>query len=367
MRNGWKHRLIRIAVIWMAVLILMPGHIAAETPEGPREPLDFSESRNWAYFGTEDGETTVDVFFITPSVFGGRDGSYLMDLSNEKGRANFVGAINMEKGIYDQGTRFYAPFYRQAGYNVYGLPEEEAEPLKQSAYADVKDAFACYMEHLNGGRPFILAGFSQGADMAIRLMKDCFGEDSLQKQLIACYAIGWRLTEEETNEWPQLRPAQGESDTGVIVTFNTEAEDVTGSAFIPAGMKSVSINPLNWRTDGETADKTLNQGACFTNYEGEIQEELPALTGAYLDAERGALKVTDIDPETYNATLPILGPGVYHLYDYQFFYRNLQKNVQDRIQAYKNAQKVSDTAASDRIRESRGVQSRNNRRLHPSC
>ena len=326
-----------LLMIVMIALILLPGNVAAETPEGPRESLDFSDSRNWAYFGTEDGETTADVFFIAPSVFGGKNGSYLMDLSNEKGRTNFVGAISMEKGIYDQNTRFYAPFYRQAGYNVYGLPEEEAEPLKQSAYADVKDAFAYYMEYLNDGRPFILAGFSEGAEMAIRLMKDCFGEDSLLNQLIACYAIGWRLTEDETNEWPQLRPAQGESDTGVIVTFNTEAEDVTGSAFIPAGMKSVSINPLNWKTDGETADKTLNQGACFTNYEGEIQEELPALTGAYLDAERGALKVTDIDPETYNATLPILGPGVYHLYDYQFFYRNLQKNVQDRIQAYKNA------------------------------
>ena len=276
----------------------------------------------------------ADLFFIAPSAFGGKEGSYLMDLSNEKGRANFIGTVNMEKGIYDQDTRFYAPFYREVGYNVYALPEEDAELLKQSAYADVKDAFVYYMEHLNGGRPFILAGFSEGADMAIRLMKDCFGDESLQKQLIACYAIGWRLTEEETQEWPQLRPAQGETDAGVIITFTTEAEDVTESAIIPAGMKTLSINPLNWKTDTETVGKELNLGACFTDYEGAITEEIPALTGAYLDAERGALKVTDIDPEVYNATLPTLEPGIYHLYDYQFFYRNLQKNVQDRIQAY---------------------------------
>lgn len=257
-----------------------------------------------------------------------------MDLSNEKGRNNFIGAINMEKGIYDQGTRFYAPFYRQVGYNVYGMPEEEAEALKLKAYADVKDAFVCYLENLNDGRPFILAGFSQGADMAIRLMKEFFSDKTLQDRLIACYAIGWKLTSEETAAWPWLRPAQGETDTGVIISFNSEAEEVQESLVIPAGTKTYAINPLNWKTDGEKAGKEMNAGACFTDYAGQILEEVPELTGAFLDPERGALKVTDIDPEKYNKTLPILGAGVYHLYDYQFFYRNLEKNVQDRIQAY---------------------------------
>ena len=334
MKMDWQYRKMIAIVVWMMALMLFVGNAAAETPDVTREPLDFSDAENWVYFGAEDGETAVDVFFIAPSAFGGKEGSYLMDLSNPKGRNNFIGTINMEKGIYDQDTRFYAPFYRQVGYNVYALPEEESELLKASAYTDVKDAFTWYMDHLNAGRPFILAGFSEGAEMAIRLMKDCFGEESLQKQLIACYAIGWRLTEEETKEWPQLKPAQGDTDTGVIILFTAEAEDVTESAFIPAGVKSLSINPLNWKTDTETAGKELNLGACFTDYEGAIADEVPALTGAYLDAERGTLKVTDIDPEVYNATLPILGPGVYHLYDYQFFYRNLQKNVQDRIQAF---------------------------------
>ena len=86
-------------------------------------------------------------------------------------------------------------------------------------------------------------------------MKDCFGDEALQKQLIACCAIGWRLTEEETETWPQLRAARGETDTGAIIAFNTEAEDVADSLMIPAGMKTLSINPLNWKTDGELAEK----------------------------------------------------------------------------------------------------------------
>ena len=68
--------------------------------------------------------------------------------------------------------------------------------------------------------------------------------------------------------------------------------------------------------------------------QNEQKTEIPELTGAYLDGKRGTLKVTDIDPAEYSNTLSILAPGVYHLYDYQFFYRNLQKNVQTRIDAY---------------------------------
>ena len=41
-------------------------------------------------------------------------------------------------------------------------------------------------------------------------------------------------------------------------------------------------------------------------------------------------------PEEYPAGLGMFEDGVYHLYDYQFFYRNLQKNVQTRIDAYQS-------------------------------
>ena len=93
---------------------------------------------------------------------------------------------------------------------------------------------------------------------------------------------------------------------------------------------------MNWKTDSTPADKSLNQGACFTNYDGEIETEVPQFTGAYLDPDRGTLRVTDVDPAAYSNSL--FPDGVYHLYDYQFFYRNLQENVAVRTAAYLAAQ-----------------------------
>ena len=306
------------------------GDTAAEAAAAEAAP-DYSDAANWAYLETENTDKTADVFFICPSVYGGSDDACNMSLSDADTKESFVGAINMEKGIYDADSRFFAPYYRQIGLNVYDMPEADREPYLETAYADVRDAFLYYMDNYNEGRPIVLAGFSQGADMCLRLMKDLFDDEALTDQLVACYAIGWRITEEDMAEYPQLKMAAGESDTGVIVSFNSEAEDITDSLVIPEGTKTFAINPLNWKTDSTPADKSQNLGACFTDYSGEITSEIPELTGAYIDETRGALKVPDVSPEDYPAGLSIFTDGVYHLYDYQFFYRNLQDNVQTRI------------------------------------
>lgn len=293
----------------------------------------YENSDNWVYLETAE-TAAADVFFICPTVYSGTDDSYNMSLEDTASKEAFAGATNMEKGIYDEDARFFAPYYRQAGLNVYELPPEEREAYLSLAYEDIKEAFTYYLEHYNQGRPIVLAGFSQGADMSIRLLKDCFAREEVNDLLVACYAIGWRITEEELEEYPHLRFAAGETDTGVIISFNSEAESVTDSLMIPAGTRTLAINPLNWKTDSTPASREENAGACFTDYSGSIVTEIPHLTGAYIDPQRGALKVPDVSPQEYPPVLSIFSDGIYHLYDYQFFYRNLQENVGVRIDAY---------------------------------
>ena len=298
----------------------------------------YAQAENWAFLETDTSEKTADVFFICPTVYGGDSDTFNMALDDDKTKESFVGATNMEKGIYDGESRFFAPYYRQAGLNAYELDSADREQYLRIAYEDVKLAFEYYLEHYNSGRPIVLAGFSQGADLSIRLLKDCFADEKVNKLLVACYAIGWSITEAELAEYPHLQVAQGETDVGVIVAFNSEADYVTDSLMIPEGTKTFAINPLNWKTDSTPADKSLNKGACFTSYSGKIKNEIPELTGAYIDPVRGALKVTDVTAEEYPPKLAIFEDGIYHLYDYQFFYRNLQENVSVRIAEYLQSQ-----------------------------
>lgn len=326
----------RLLGLIIALAMLFPTIASGQAEQTP----DYALGENWAYLETEAGQV-ADVFFVCPTVYGGSDDLLNMPMEDEDAKSDFLGAINMEKGIYDEESRFFAPYYRQASLSAYLLPEEEREAALSLAYSDVKAAFLYYLEHYNDGRPILLAGFSQGADLCIRLVKDCFAQEEIGDLLVACYAIGWRITPEEMEAYPHLRFAEGAEDTGVIIAFNSESESVTDSLMIPEGTRTLAINPLNWKTDGTPASREENLGACFTDYSGDIVTEIPHLTGAYIDPVRGALKVPDVSPEEYPPVLSLFSEGVYHLYDYQFFYRNLQENVAARIDAYLAAQEAA--------------------------
>ena len=301
------------------------------------EAPDYADEALWAYYGSEEG-TAVDVFFIAPTNVGGDAEHLNADLSDPDQVEAIRWSIAMQTVIYNTQARFFAPYYRQMTMTGYYLPEAEQAPALTTAEADVLEAFAWYMANENQGRPVIIAGFSQGADMGLRLLKAYTADEAFQQQLVAAYLIGWRITEEDLAQFPTLRMAQGETDLGIIVSFECEAESVTGTFIVPENTFTYAINPLNWKTDSTPATKEDNLGYVYPDRNGSVKVEIPQLCGAYLDPVRGVLKVTDITPEEYPPILDIFPYGAYHIYDYEFFYRNLQENVQKRIAVYLAAQ-----------------------------
>ncbi|MBQ6595375.1 MAG: DUF3089 domain-containing protein [Clostridia bacterium] len=293
--------------------------------------IDYGAEENWAWFAEGDGKA-ADLFLICPTV--DMKDEYNMSMDDANLKESFFGALNMERGIYEDSTRLYAPYYRQAAMKAYSLGKEEREVYLESAYKDISNAFSWYLEHENGGRPIVLAGFSQGADMCYRLLAEYFGDEELDSRLVAVYAIGWPCTEELTERYPHIRPASSETDTGVVISFECEAPELDETFIVPAGTKAHTINPLNWRTDGTPAEPDENPGACFTDYSGAIRKETAGLCGCYIDGERGVLKVTGIDSADYPALIPGLPEGSYHIYDYQFFYRALERNVAARVERF---------------------------------
>ena len=319
------------AVSILLVAVIMLTLCCACAQKG--DTVDYSQSENWAYYAVGEGKE-ADLFLICPTVDMGKGGNYNMSMDDADVKESFVGALNMERGIYEDSATMYAPFYRQMTFPVYSMTEDEMKPYLEMAYRDVSAAFEYSMENCNNGRPILLAGFSQGSQLLLMLMEEYFNDVAYSEKLVAAYCIGWRITEDDISKYPHLKMAEGEDDIGVIISFNSEAEGITDSLVVPEGVKTLGINPLNWKNDSTLADKSLNAGACFTKYSGEIKREVPELTGAYLDENRGTLIMTDIDPADYSNSL--FPEGVYHLYDYQFFYRNLQENVAVRLASYLN-------------------------------
>jgi hypothetical protein len=208
-------------------------------------------------------------------------------------------------------------------------PEEDMYQNKyyQIGYNDVKTAFNYYLTNLNNGRPFIIAGHSQGSTALVSLMRDLFNNPDLQKQLVAAYLIGYSITPEDFQNYPWMKPATSADDTGVIISYNSQTPDATDSPVLLPG--AFCINPLNWQTDETKAHKSMNLGAVF--FDGtNISKEVSNYAGTQIDTKSGAL--TTILPEE----LDIKGfpDGVYHVYDYSLWYRNLQTNVAIRCENY---------------------------------
>ncbi|SDB49041.1 DUF3089 domain-containing protein [Butyrivibrio sp. INlla16] len=298
-------------------------------------PLNYADSSNWLYDGIGD-DKPVDVFIVAPSV----------DVKSEINSAitpgykkSFRNAMNQQQALYAYTAKLYAPYYRQAALKAYEYDNVTREKILANAYIDVSASFKYYLEHKNNGRPIILAGFSQGADMCYRLLQEYYGGDSeratsLRNNLVAVYAIGWNMTEDMVQKYPQIKPATGELDTGVVISYDCEDGNVTDSIITPKGTRALSINPLNWRTDSKVADKKLNKGSVTQDSTGAITSCTVGAYGAYIDPERGTLIVTGIDTNQYPAGLSIFPTGSLHLYDNFLFFVNLQENIQKRTNAF---------------------------------
>ena len=319
----------RVQIVFLVLFLFLIQSIFAGTVFAK---ISVSDAAHWMYYESNVTGKDTDVFFICPTaVVTGVNA----DIEDEQTRAAILNATNMEIGIYNKNARVFAPYYEMATLEDYSVGGEQCKTALDTAYKDLRETFRYYLLNENNGRPIVLAGFSEGADMIYRLLQDEFTNSWTARKLVAAYAIGWPCTKDMAEKYPQLKAAKGESDVGVIVSFECESPELAESLIVPKGVKMMSINPLNWKTDGTHADKKLNKGYVQADGNANIKAEIPNLCGAYLDSERGTLKVMDVIPKEYPALLGFLPEGSYHIYDYMFFYRNLQENVLKRIDAWK--------------------------------
>ena len=140
---------------------------------------------------------------------------------------------------------YYSPYYRQVTMETYTSDSLVAARMPL-AYGDVRKSFEYYLNHYNHGRPFILAGFSQGAMAVVDLLNTM--ADSTYSRLVAAYVIGYKVTDMGAH----IRPAQDSADLGVTICYNSVRDNSCALPLLSDG-NLVAINPVNWRTDATPA------------------------------------------------------------------------------------------------------------------
>ena len=187
----------------------------------------------------------------------------------------------------------------------------------------MRRAFAHYLKHQNQGRPFVLAGFSQGALIALELMREM--DDSTYARMVAAYIIGTNISQEMLDSVPRIRPAQRADDTGVTICYNS----VRDASCTLWPRSAVAINPVNWRTDSQEATLVTEP----TPLQPVAAQQKDTLT-VHLDTASNLLFVSGYSATDY--VLPLIGKeGNYHSREIWLYRDQLRENIQQRVSAFK--------------------------------
>lgn len=325
MKTTYKKSLQLLSHLTGIACLLLALVSCEKDSSAPASPtIDYSDNRCWFENKQDTTGKDVDLFYVVPTCIWDYTDSlgqtrHHMDIFNTEQRALTDPSIQLAKSVLADSCNFFSPYYRQISMDSWlTLDTALIEERFKLAYQDVADAFHYYMEHDNQGKPFILAGHSQGAKAVIELLKREMTPD-ISRKLIATYAIGYTVTPEELAGYPTLRPAQDSIDTGVLIGFNSVTRPDAVSPLFRDNV--VCINPVNWRTDATPA----------TSYQGFTVAQ---------DTTIHTLIVTGIDEEQYfiPSVAALLPKGNLHVQEFNLYNEDLRKNVLQRIRAFRQAQ-----------------------------
>ena len=217
---------------------------------------DYDDPTMWV---TADGDTDgtgADVFYVVSTWeddWTTEDGRicHYADVWNPEHRAHMAELeLNKIAAYMSPGNRFVAPFYRHTTIQAFMTNSDDTVYQRtRLSMEDVCKAFDHFQAQRDKTRPLIIAGFSQGGLAVVELLKHI--SDETYNELAAAYVLGYKVTKADMEACSHIRPAEGETDTGVTICYNT-VKDVKYVLPIIAA-SDICINPVNWRTDDTPA------------------------------------------------------------------------------------------------------------------
>jgi hypothetical protein len=196
----------------------------------------------------------ADCFYVYPTV----DLSLIPKNHDDfSSLAPMTEATLAQVGRFRQSCALYVPLYRQVTIGTYLQKRESREPALALAFADVEAAFAHYLANDNRGRPIILLGHSQGAEMVVRLVRRFFDNDpELRKRLVVVMAIGGDLEapagQPVGGTFAHVPACTGVDQTACVVAYRTYARDEPVTAWPNPphpGQHTLCVNPADLEHD----------------------------------------------------------------------------------------------------------------------
>ncbi len=348
-----------IACLGGLLLASLPAAVAhAELPDfedavAPPAP-DYADVSSWAATLDAPGmaaivpkgaipaaeDAPVDVFYIHPTTFRSRN-EWNQKMDDELTNAwTDVSTIARQASVFNACCRVFAPRYRQASFNDKNGGRDKALAL---AYEDISAAFDYFLEHFSKGRPFIIAGHSQGGYLVAELLEKKINGTPLADRMVAAYGIGMAVAEGEAKlRFPEIPICNSPDQTGCYLQWNalradsdidamadrSEAYFVNRYGDMP-GKQIVCVNPISFTGGEDLAPADQSKGAVPGS--PGVGPVLPIVAGKVsARCVRGQLAV-EFDPALDLSELP---GGALHYHDFGLFYEDVRENAIVRVNSF---------------------------------
>ena len=310
------------------------------------DPPNYELYKSWAVhpkidsnilseFKSKEKKLPVDIFFIYPTMLSDKnDTSWNANIYDTKAR-NYIleSTIKYQSSAWYSTGNLYVPFYRQAHLRVFreSFWKNGGEQAYEMAYQDIKKAFEIFLKKYNKNKPIIIAGHSQGAGHAKRILQDFFDNKPLEKKLIAAYLIGTKITDKD---FSSIKIMTNKNETGGFVTWNTYrlmSKRKTEKAVFTVNPEwiegALCTNPVTWDSS-KTSNYDDHKGFLYLN--NKIYPK--------------TVKIEDIDSKIY-IRLPKMGilkklfvssVKDYHKADINLFWEDIRVNSINRVSNYLN-------------------------------
>lgn len=288
----------------------------------------------------DEGNPEFAVFFVHPTSYIERTSWNAALDDAQSGRIAEVYVRGMASP-FNQASEIWAPKYRQATFGAFLTDSPDAEAAIDTAYEDVAQAFDFFIDSIAADTPIVLVGHSQGALHLMNLLQQEIAGTALEDRIAAAYLVGWPISVAHDLPALGLPACATAGQANCIASWSSYAEPADPSALIETYSESrgldgnlrgdssiVCTNPISGTANG-TAPASANLGTLVPDTDLTDGELVPQYVPARCD-ERGLLLI-GAPPEMGAAVLP---GNNYHVYDIPLFWRNLQRDVAQRVESW---------------------------------
>jgi len=328
----------KILLLFIALFVSLTLVACGDDSKSEPKAMDYSKSEHWLSLpAVVDKE--VDVFYLYPTAWQkvNTTDPNICEIDNPSMLIGSAAAFARQATAFETVGNIYAPYYRQAdAAYVLALPLAEHDAVIAGIpTTDAVAAFDYYIKHYNNGRPFILAGHSQGSNVLNNLLAGYMKENpEVYARMVAAYVVGYSVSDEYLAKNPHLKFAEGPDDTGVIISYNTQAPDVVAGTNPVVSPGGLVINPITWTRDETLATTAEGLGSFMPDPVTKVFSQVPQYADAKIDKTNGVLICSTADENALYSLSGALGKGVYHSFDYPFYYYNLRENAANRTNKF---------------------------------